>query len=116
ERYPELIALRRDELDKTRDVSRRLELRLEIARVLGVLGGKVDNQLEVLNDNLAEQVGHPATLDAIATLQTIRGKFSELYQLLMAQGSKLGKAGNDVEAASIFQRAGELAEHTLEDV
>ncbi len=116
ERYVELIALRREELEKTRDGARRLELRLEIARVLGVVGGKLEEQLEVLGDNLDEQVGHAPTLDAIAALQTAHGQFAALYTLLSEQGAKLGAAGKDVAAAAVYQRAGELAQHTLRDV
>lgn len=114
--YPELIALRRDELTKTKDRSRRLALRLELSRVLGVLGNRVSDQLETLHANLEEQVGHPATLDALYTLQTARGEYQSLYGLLSEQGESLGKAGHDVEAAAVYQRAGELAQHTLNDV
>lgn len=116
EQYPELIALRRDELSKTRDAARRLDLRLEISRVLGVLGDKVDEQLATLGENLEEQVGHPPTLDALAALHAAQGKFPALYRLLHDQGEKLGQAGKDAEAATVYQRAGELAQNTLQAV
>lgn len=116
ERYARLIALRRDELDKTTDVARRLELRLEISRVLGILGNHPSEQLETLTANLDEQVGHSATLDALVQLQTEQKAFFELYVLLTEQGGKLGKANHDRQAAGVYRRAGELAQHTLTNI
>src|SRR5690606_29805327 len=73
ERFPELLKLRQHELSRETDPARRLELRLELARLVGVIeqrGGRV----EALRQNLREDPSHDPSL--LALTEVLAGRAS----------------------------------------
>jgi tetratricopeptide (TPR) repeat protein len=115
DRVSELINLRLRELEMTEDADRRLELRLELSRLTGVLetrGGRVETLLE----NLREAPGHAESIAAITDLLEQRGRYEELAKLLAEQGGLVADAGEAGSAASLFLRAATLYESQASDV
>lgn len=112
DRVSELIGLRLRELEMTEDMSRRLELRLELSRLTGVLeerGGRV----ETLRENLAEQPGHTESIAALSELLDQRGRYEELATVLSEQADQV--ASDPEGAASLYLRAAKLAETRFTD-
>jgi tetratricopeptide (TPR) repeat protein len=115
ERISEALALRLRELPLIDDPERRLALRLELARLTGVLeerGGRID----VLRANLSDQPGHVPTIDALCQVLVERGRFKDLAQLLGEQAAQLETRGEPARAAQLWSRAAALAEEHLRDV
>lgn len=114
-RLAELLELRRRELELEPPLDRRLSLRLDIARVVGELQGDVSERVAALRDNLADRPGDTASVDALATILDATGRHAELYAELVSQAEKVQALG-DQRAASLWARAGRLAERPLGDV
>jgi tetratricopeptide (TPR) repeat protein len=114
--YEELLVLRQRELELAPELPRRLELRLDMARVQGILGADPDDRVFVLAENLEQELGHPASVDALAEVLAPIGRFKQLFQLLCEQADALKGAGSNQHAAMLYARAGLLAEETLDDV
>ena len=115
ERISEALALRLRELPLIDDSERRLGLRLELARLTGVLeerGGRID----VLRANLADQPGHGPTIEALCQVLIERGRFKDLAQLLQDQAQQLEARGERGRAAQLWSRAAALSEEHLRDV
>ncbi|WP_146662116.1 tetratricopeptide repeat protein [Enhygromyxa salina] len=114
DRVSELIGLRLRELEMTHDTTRRLELRLELSRLTGVLearGGRV----ETLRENLEESPGHPESVAALSELLDQRGRYDELAEVLSSQAAKVSEAGDTGGAGALFLRAARLSEQRLGD-
>ncbi|MFV8756331.1 tetratricopeptide repeat protein [Nannocystaceae bacterium ST9] len=114
DRVSELIGLRLRELEMTEDGERRLELRLELSRLTGVLearGGRV----ETLRENLEEHPGHAESIAALSELLDQRGRYDELAEVLEQQATRVGAAGDTEQAAALWGRVAELAEKRLRD-
>jgi tetratricopeptide (TPR) repeat protein len=114
DRVSELIGLRLRELEMTEDRERRLELRLELSRLTGVLetrGGRV----ETLRENLEEHPGHAESIAALSELLDQRGRYDELTEVLEQQATRVGAAGDIEQAATLWARVAELAEKRLRD-
>lgn len=114
DRVSELISLRLRELALTEDVPRRLELRLELSRLTGVLESR-GGRIETLRANLDEQPGHPESIAALSQLLDQRGRYDELAQMLESQATKLLERGDNEAAAALFLRTAKLAESRLDD-
>jgi tetratricopeptide (TPR) repeat protein len=115
ERYPELLVLRRHELQRTEDPARRLDLRLDISRIVGVLeerGGRV----EVLVKNLDEEPAHDPSLDALTRVLEGKGAFGQLTEFLSRHAERLEKIPDPGRAARIWAQVAGLAEARLSDV
>src|SRR5690606_36794546 len=78
----QLLKLRRRELALVPPLERRLALRLDIAAVLGDLGGAPEQRLEALRANLDEQPGHAEPVDALAQFLAGLERDEELVTLL----------------------------------
>lgn len=114
DRVSELIGLRLRELEMTEDRERRLELRLELSRLTGVLearGGRV----ETLRENLEESPGHAESIAALSDLLDQRGRYDELTEVLEQQATRVQAAGDDEQAGALWARVAELAEKRLRD-
>lgn len=110
----DLVWLRRRELTLTEDPARRLELRLSLSNLAGQLerqGGRVD----ALRDNLAQQPGHPASIDALVEVLSDRGGYAALTDTLTEQATTLDEAGHAQMAASLWGRVATLAEDQFGD-
>lgn len=113
-RLSEALTLRMRELPLIDDPARRLELRLELARLTGLLeerGGRID----VLRANLADHPGHAATLDALNQVLVERGRHKDLVALLREQAMTLEERGDKAHAAQLWGRVAALAEEPLRD-
>ena len=114
DRLPELLALRRHELTLDPKGPARLALRLEIVRLLGDIEARGDRK-SALHENLAEQPGHRASLDALSELLRQRGQFAELVEVFEAQARTLTSHGHRAQAASLWREIAELRERELSD-
>ncbi|MCA9581520.1 MAG: tetratricopeptide repeat protein, partial [Myxococcales bacterium] len=114
EMIPEMLELRQTELRLTEDPERRLELRLEVARLVGDLearGGRV----EALRANLREAPGHARTIDVLIDVLTKTGRFEELVDDLTEQARFLESIDQAARAAVLWSKIAETAEKRLGD-
>ncbi|PRP90612.1 tetratricopeptide repeat protein [Enhygromyxa salina] len=114
DRVSELIGLRLRELEMTEDAARRLELRLELSRLTGVLEAR-GGRIETLRENLEEEPGHPDSVAALSELLDQRGRYEELATILSEQADKVSAAGDAPRAGSLYLRAAQLSEKRLGD-
>ena len=115
DRLPEMMALRQHELTLAQDSERRLQIRLDLARVVGEMekrGGRVESLLA----NLEERPGHGPTIDALIDVLENAHRFAELTDVVSEQGKKLEAAGEAKRAAELWGRAAILSETRLDDV
>jgi tetratricopeptide (TPR) repeat protein len=115
ERTPELLALRTHELTLEATPERRLELRLEIARLVGLVEER-GGRLEVLRKNLDEQPGHAASIDALYQALDAKARHKELFEVLSEQAGRLETLHAGDRAAALWMRAALLAENQLHNI
>jgi tetratricopeptide (TPR) repeat protein len=114
-RVLELVVLRRRELELTQNPARRLELRLLLSNLAGQLerqGGRVES----LRANLADQPGHPASIEALVEVLSDKGRFTALADVLSEQAEALQASGGAEAAAGLWARVAKLAEEQFTDV
>ena len=115
DRVPELLTLRQIQLGLETDPDRKLELRLELAKLVGVIeerGGRLD----ALRANLEDRPGHEASIDAVAHLLTSKGAHRQLADLLETQAQRLETAGDLPRASKLWARYAGVAEHDTKEV
>jgi tetratricopeptide (TPR) repeat protein len=115
ERYPELLTLRHHELVRTDDPTRKLELRLDIARVVGIVeqrGGRI----EVLRRNLEEQPSHDPSLAALTEVLAAKASPDELAGFLGQHAERLEAVNDKPRAVRLWAQLAGLAEQRLGDV
>lgn len=110
-----LVALLRKELELPRALERRLAIRLELARVLGLQGSGLGEQVASLTDNLEEKPGHLASVDALALVLLAAGRARDLYKVLCQQADVLNEANDGAAASALYARAGHLAQREFKD-
>ena len=96
--------LREQQLAQEANRERQVQLRLELAWLLGVVeeqGGRLD----LLRRNLDERPGHMPTIEALAAVLEQRGRFEELWDLYSRQAGSLDTPA----AAGLWDRAALLA-------
>lgn len=113
-RLDELLVVRRRELSLTKNVSRRLELRLDLARVMGEIEAR-SGRHGALHDNLRESPGHAASIDALEALLRERSALPEVYELFTGQAAQVEALGDNERAAELWTRAASLADGELGD-
>jgi tetratricopeptide (TPR) repeat protein len=113
-RLDELLTVLRRELALTRAVPRRLELRLDIARVMGEIEAR-GARMDALRDNLREAPGHAASVNALEKALRERKLTIEVYDLLAAQGAQLEALGDTSRASELWGRAARYADTELND-
>jgi tetratricopeptide (TPR) repeat protein len=113
ERFAELLSLRQHEMKtQSPEQERRLHLRLELSRLVEEVvkrGGRV----EALRTNLKESPGHPATIDALSAVLDKEGRYELLYDVLLEQAQELETMARGAEAAELWSRVADIAEHKL---
>ncbi|MCA9649880.1 MAG: tetratricopeptide repeat protein [Myxococcales bacterium] len=110
----DLVWLRRRELELTDDPARRLELRLVLSSLAGDLerqGGRVES----LRENLGDQPGHPASIEALVEVLSDKGRFASLADLLTEQAQTLQDGGASERAAELWSQVATLVEQHLGD-
>jgi tetratricopeptide (TPR) repeat protein len=115
DRVPELLTLRQIQLGLESEPDRKLELRLELAKLVGIVeerGGRLD----ALRANLEDRPGHDASIDAIATLLTSKGQHRQLADLLENQAQRLETGGEPVRAAKLWSRYAHVAEVDCKEI
>ncbi len=115
ERVPELLSLRQIQLGLETNPERKLALRLELARLVGVVeerGGRLD----ALKANLEDSPGHQASIDAITDLLAGKGQHRALVDLLEAQAQRVEAAGDPPRAARLWARYATIAEAETKEI
>jgi uncharacterized protein (TIGR02996 family) len=113
-RLDELLTMQRRELALTRQVARRLTLRLDVARVLGVIEAR-GARVSALSENLRDAPGHEASLEALAVVLRERGSLDGVYELFSGQAAQLEALGDSARAADLWMRAARFADAELRD-
>jgi tetratricopeptide (TPR) repeat protein len=117
ERYADLLALREHELSITRELTRRLALRLDMAEIHAALGDET-GRADVLEANLSEHPGHGPSIEALANVLDAAGKHRDLLEMLTEQASILEVLDDHAQrslAARLWSRAAALADQRLGD-
>ena len=121
-RIPELLALRQRELtlltgspggEVPLESERKLGVRLDIARLLGLLEDK-GGRLEVLRSNLNDVPGHEASILELSRVLEAKGQSIELHELLSTQGRRLEEQ-DATRAARLWAIAARVAEQRMSD-
>ncbi len=113
-RARDLLSLRERQIGATEDPPARVELRLEVARLLVSLG-ESDAAAAALHANLREAPRQEATVEALVALLDREGKSSDLRDLLASQAELAGSEGDGPRAAELWSRVATLAERRLND-
>jgi tetratricopeptide (TPR) repeat protein len=115
DRVPELLTLRQIQLGLETDGEKKLALRLELARLVGIVeerGGRLD----ALKANLEDRPGHEASIDAVADLLAGKGQHKALVDLLEQQAQRLETASDSPRAAKLWARYAHVAETETREV
>lgn len=112
-RVPELLALRKRELELELPADRKLVVRLEVARLLGHLEEK-GGRVEMLRANLADQPGHLESIAEVSTVLESKGRSAELADLLAGQARRL-EDQDAPRAAGLWGRVAKIGEEQLRD-
>jgi tetratricopeptide (TPR) repeat protein len=116
QRFGELLGLRQKELQLEPELARRLELRLDEARILELLGESGEKQIEALRKNVEESPGHTPSIDTLEKILARTGDHLGLYNLLTSQAQQVARGHDAERAAALWARAGRLSESALGDV
>jgi tetratricopeptide (TPR) repeat protein len=115
DRVPELLTLRQIQLGLEADLEKKLELRLELARLVGIVeerGGRLD----ALRANLEDRPGHEPSIDAIAQLLGSKAQHRQLADLLENQAQRLESASDPARAAKLWARYAQVAERDTKEI
>ncbi len=109
ERYPELLTIRHHELARTADPGRKLDLRLDVSRVVGIVeqrGGRI----AALRRNLDEQPSHDPSIAALTEVLTAKVSPDELAEFLAAHAERLEGIGDRERAVRLWSQHAALSE------
>ncbi len=114
-RHAELLGLRHVQLGLEVEPASRLDLRLDIARLVGVVE-ETGGRYEALIANLADQPGHDASIDAAHSFLAGKGQHKALADLLEEQSGKLEAGGDVAKAARLWARFAVVAERDSREI
>jgi tetratricopeptide (TPR) repeat protein len=114
-RTADLLELRRHELGLAASTGHRLELRLEIARLLTALGDSAQG-VRTLRENLAEQADHEPSTHALVALLEALDSHAELAEFLCQQAENVEQTAGEVLAADLWGKAARLFHQKLHNV
>ena len=115
DRVPELLTLRQIQLGLESNADRKLELRLELAKLVGIVeerGGRLD----ALRANLEDRPGHEASIEAVAALLSSKGQHKQLADLLENQANRLETGGDIPRASKLWARYAQVAEVDTKEI
>ncbi|MCG8556457.1 MAG: tetratricopeptide repeat protein [Proteobacteria bacterium] len=113
DRLPDLLLLRRRELGLDLEQERRLQLRLDVAHIMGVLedrGGRVES----LRANLDELPGHEPSIDALWDVMSAKGWHAQLADA-MSQQAEVLEQSQPRAALGLWKRVAAHVESKLGD-
>ncbi len=110
----DLLALRQRQIVTAGSIERRVELRLDAARLLIDLA-EHDRAASILRENLDEAPRDAATIAVLVSTLEARDKYGELRDLLRDQATLAEGAGERGVAADLWHRAAVVAEERLDD-
>jgi tetratricopeptide (TPR) repeat protein len=116
QRYSELLGLRQQELALHPPLERRLQLRLDEARILDLVGESPARRIEVLQRNVEESPGHTPSIDALERILASSGENVGLYALLVQQAKRVARSDDREMAAALWARAGQLSQAALGNI
>ena len=114
-RFAELLTLKQLQLELGASPKERLQLRLEVAHLVGEVQRR-GGRLEALLQNLADSPGHEESIKAVGELLTEERRYSKLAEVLQEQAGQLEKAGEPHVAAGLWCQVAVLSESHLSDV
>ncbi len=109
-----VLQLRQRELELTDDSARKLELRLLLSRLVGEVEAK-SGRVQSLQENLAQQPGHPETIAALTDVLTARGELEALASILETQAQTLEGLGDEPGSAKLWGDLAELVQDAFGD-
>ncbi len=115
DRVPELLTLRQIQLGLETDLDKKLQLRLELARLVGIVeerGGRLD----ALRANLEDRPGHEASIDAVSELLANKGQHRQLADLLEQQAQRLEANGEPARGSKLWARYAQVTEQDTKEV
>ena len=113
-RLPELLSLRRHELEVTDDSDRKRSLRLEVAALLDEVESAT-GRLELLSASLEETPGHRESILALSRYLRRLSRDAELADMLASQAERLEESDRE-RAAELWGEVATLAEEPLGDI
>lgn len=114
DRIAENLSLRKLQLGVESDPERRLELRLEIAHLVGEVQRR-GGRNEALRANLDERPGHLPSVNALTELLVADGSSAELLDLLEDQARRVEESERET-AAILWGKAAEIAENQTKEL
>ena len=115
QRFADLLSVKQRLLQLTDNPETKINIRLEIARLTGILEGSGE-RIEVLKSNLDERPGHMDSIDALTDIMTSRRMYEELVALYESQAERLSKQGTMEIAGELMMRASKILEDNLKDI
>lgn len=115
DRVPELLTLRQIQLGLETEVDRKLDLRLELAKLVGVVEQR-GGRLEALLANLQDRPGHAASINEVTQLLSSKGQHNQLADLLETQARRLDAEGDAAQAAKLWARFAAVAENDTKEI
>lgn len=114
-RWAELMTLRKHQLGLEEDGERRLALRIEVARLVGVVE-KTGGRIDALRANLKDRPGHAPSVAALCEILGGQGSHRVLADILETEGKKLEEASDAPRAAEVWSLLADVASNDLNDV
>jgi len=111
----EVLSLRKRELGLDLQLTERLHLRLEMARIAGLIEGR-SPRVTTLLANLTDLPGDRATIEALSIILTGRGAERDLVEVLTEQSNLLERSAQTERAAELWSDVARLCERSLSDM
>lgn len=111
----DLLELRKHELSLAQSAERRVELRLGIAELLGILEEE-DERVATLRENLREVPGHQLSIEALVEVLEDGLRYDDMAEVLREQAEKIEELGRKPQAAVLWSRAAVVYEERLHDL
>jgi tetratricopeptide (TPR) repeat protein len=113
-RWAELLTVRLKQLELKGADESKVELRLEISKLAGVLEGASD-RIQMLKENLEEQPGHSGSLAIANEILSQRAQYQEMVELFSDQATKLAELGEQSQAGKLWFEVARVSEENLRD-
>ena len=115
DRVAELLGLRQQQLHLEHDLDRKLALRLDISRLVGIVAERGGREA-ALRANLADRPGHEASIDAATALLASANQPRALADLLEEQAIKLETLHEPAAASRLWARFTQVTEHETKEL